>query len=69
MRYLRIYFDTPSFERITMDEAAKFSDVISAIGGTMGLFTGFSIISGVEFLYFAGKFTFGNMKKKKINVL
>ena len=68
MRYLRIYFDTPSFERITKDEAAKFSDVISAIGGTMGLFTGFSIISGVEFLYFAGKLISGNMKKKKINV-
>ena len=69
MRYLRIYFDTPSFERITKDEAAKFSDVISAIGGTMGLFTGFSIISGVEIIYFAWKIIFYNMKKKKdINV-
>ena len=38
-----------------MDRAAKFSDVLSAIGGTMGLLTGFSIISGVEIFYFAVK--------------
>ena len=55
MRYVRIYFDTPTFDRITKDRAAKFVDMLSAIGGTMGLLTGFSIISGVEILYFAGK--------------
>ena len=32
-------------------------DVLSAIGGTMGLLTGFSIISGVEILYFVVKFS------------
>ena len=55
MRYVRIFFDTPTFDRITMDRAAKFADILSAIGGTMGLLTGFSIISGVEILYFAFK--------------
>ena len=30
-------------------------DQLSAIGGTMGLLTGFSLISGVEILYFLGK--------------
>ena len=53
LRYVRIYFDTPTFDRITKDRAAKFVDMLSAIGGTMGLLTGFSIISGVEILYFA----------------
>ena len=38
-----------------MDRAAKFSDVLSAIGGTMGLLTGFSIISAVEIAYFGIK--------------
>ena len=38
-----------------MDRAAKFVDILSAIGGTMGLLTGFSIISGVEILYFSFK--------------
>ena len=56
LRFVRIYFDTPTFDRITMDKAAKFVDMLSAIGGTMGLLTGFSVISGVEIIYFACKF-------------
>ena len=55
LRLVRIYFDTPTLNKITMDKAAKFEDMLSAIGGTMGLLTGFSIISGVEILYFAAK--------------
>ena len=55
MRFVRIYFDTPTFDRITKDRAAKPVDMLSAIGGTMGLLTGFSIISGVEIVYFATK--------------
>ena len=58
LRFVRIYFDTPTFDRITKDRAAKFVDMLSAIGGTMGLLTGFSIISGVEILYFAIKMIF-----------
>ena len=65
LRYVRIYFDTPTFDRITKDRAAKFVDMLSAIGGTMGLLTGFSIISGVEILYFVGKAIL-KMAKKKI---
>ena len=68
MRYVRIFFDTPTFDRITMDRAAKFADILSAIGGTMGLLTGFSIISGVEILYFVGIFIFDLLKKKKWNI-
>ena len=45
---MRIYLDSPTFDRIEMDRAAKFTDMLSAIGGTMGLLTGFSIISAVE---------------------
>ena len=53
LRFVRIFFDTPTFDRITKDRAAKFVDMLSAIGGTMGLLTGFSIISGVEILYYS----------------
>ena len=53
--FVRIYFETQTFDRVTKDRAAKFEDMFSAIGGTMGLLTGFSIISGVEILYFAAK--------------
>ena len=65
MRLVRIYFDTPTLDRITKDKAAKFVDMLSAIGGTMGLLTGFSIISGVEILYFAVKFLLSAIYGKK----
>ena len=55
LRYVRIYFYATTFDRITKDRAAKFVDMLSAIGGTMGLLTGFSIISGVEIVYFGIK--------------
>ena len=63
LKYVRIYFDTTTFDRITKDSAAKFVDKFSAIGGTMGLLTGFSIISGVEILYFFVQFIHQSVKK------
>ena len=64
LRLMRIYFDTPTLNKITMDKAAKFEDMLSAIGGTMGLLTGFSIISGVEIVYFAGRIICNLIRKK-----
>ena len=55
LRLVTIYFYATTFDRITKDRAAKFADKLSAIGGTMGLLTGFSIISGVEIVYFGIK--------------
>ena len=66
LRFVRIYFDTPTFDRITKDRAAKFVDMLSAIGGTMGLLSGFSIISGVEILYFLIKGFLSFFKARKI---
>ena len=63
LRFVKIYFDTPTFDRITKDRAAKFVDMLSAIGGTMGLLTGFSLISGVEIIYFATKIVLNKMKR------
>ena len=64
LKYVRIYFDTPTFDRITKDRAAKPVDMLSAIGGTMGLLTGFSLISGVEIIYFACKIIVNFLIKK-----
>ena len=67
LRFVRIYFATPTFDRITKDRSAKFEDMLSSIGGTMGLLTGFSIISGVEILYFTGKTIFNLIARKKMS--
>ena len=67
MKFVRIYFDVTTFDKITKDRAAKFVDMLSAIGGTMGLLTGFSIISAVEILYFGIKIIF-QIFKDRINM-
>ena len=67
LRFVRIYFDVTTFERITKDRAAKFVDMLSAVGGTMGLLTGFSIISGVEILYFGVKISLKTLKDRYNN--
>ena len=58
-------FKTPKFERITKDRAAKFVEMLSAIGGTVGLLTGFSIISGIEIIYFVVSFCHRYVKRFK----
>ena len=65
LRFVRIYFGTQTFDKIEKDVAAKFVDMLSAIGGTMGLLTGFSIISGVEIIYFTVKILYNILKQKK----
>ena len=61
---MSIYVQTPKFDKITKVRAAKFVDMLSAIGGTMGLLTGFSIISGVEIIYFSVKVIWNIFLKK-----
>ena len=56
LRLIKISFNTPAFDRIIKDSSSKGTDILAAIGGTMGLLTGFSIISAVEILYFLVKF-------------
>ena len=52
LEVVQIYFDTASFDEIKRDKKIKFEAQLSLIGGTMGLLTGFSIISAVEILYY-----------------
>ena len=49
---VRIYYDTSIFEKITYDVKATLSEKISEIGGVLGLYNGFSVITLVEILYF-----------------
>ena len=49
---VRIYYDTSIFDKITYDVKATPSEKISEIGGVLGLYNGFSVITLVEILYF-----------------
>ena len=67
LHYVNIYFSSPTYDIITKDLKTNFETKLSTIGGTMGLFTGLSILSGIEIIYFIIK-TFLNRILKKSTV-
>ena len=66
LKYVKLQFNAPVFDKVTKDRSAKFVDQLSAIGGTMGLLTGFSIISGVEIIYFSVKILLNFINRIKV---
>ena len=62
---VHIYFGTATFDLMERDTKIKMENQLSVIGGTMGLFTGFSILSAVEIVYFTVKH-FMSLRIKKI---
>ena len=56
LQIIQIYFDTATYDEIERDVKITVTAQLGLIGGTMGLLTGFSILSGVEIVYFAAKF-------------
>ena len=54
---MEIYFDTATFDNIEKDKKIKTEAQLSLIGGTMGLLSGFSIISGIEIIFFLFRFS------------
>ena len=53
---MRVYFDTATYVEIEKDRKVTLEAQLGVIGGTMGLLTGFSILSSVEIVYFIAKF-------------
>ena len=45
---MQIYFATATFDDIERDKKIKTEAQLSLIGGTMGLLSGFPIISGIQ---------------------
>ena len=66
LQVIQIYFDTATFDEIERDVKVTINAQLGLIGGTMGLLTGFSILSGVEILYYIIKF-FLSLKIVKSN--
>ena len=49
---MNIFFKSPTIDEITEDAKTNFVTKISLLGGTLGLFAGFSLLSGAELVYF-----------------
>ena len=72
LQLVEIYFDTATFDDIEKDKKIKTEAQLSLIGGTMGLLTGFSIISGIEIIFFIFRYYIGNYISRNehpINIL
>ena len=62
LRFIKIQFKTPTLFLVTKERAVTFVNILGEIGGTMGLLTGFSIITAVEIVYFTSKIILGLFK-------
>ena len=49
---VQIYFNTATFDEIKKDRKVTLEAQLGVIGGTMGLLTGFSILSAVQIIYY-----------------
>ena len=58
LHLVHVFFDTATFDNIQKDKKIKFEAQLSLVGGTMGLLTGFSIISAIEIINFFLRLTF-----------
>ena len=55
LQLVQIYFDTATYDKVERDVKVTLEAQLGLIGGTMGLLTGFSILSGVEIIYYVIK--------------
>ena len=62
--FVEIFFDTSTYDEVQQDKKMTLEAQIGLIGGTMGLLTGFSILSGVEIIYHAIRF-FASLKMRQ----
>ena len=60
---VQIYFGTSTYDQNEKDVKVTLEGQLGVVGGTMGLFAGFSLLSGVEIVYFALKFVISTLLK------
>ena len=65
MHVVQFCFVPATYDEIERDKKLTLEAQLGLIGGTMGLLTGFSILSGVEIIYYALKFIM-SLKVNKI---
>ena len=53
---MRIYSHGKTTQQILLTASATTIDIISNIGGTLGLLTGFSLLSGVELVHWIARY-------------
>ena len=65
--FIEIFIDTSTYDKVEQDKKMTLEAQLGLIGGTMGLLTGFSILSGVQIIYYAVKF-FASIRVRQVGV-
>ena len=50
-----VFFSSNTGRRTVKDVRMTWTEILGSVGGSLGLFTGFSLLSLCELLYFGGK--------------
>ena len=66
---VNVYMKDPYVQKIARGVKITYSSFFSNIGGLMGLFQGFSVISLVEIFYFLFQCIKGKVSRKKVENL
>ena len=61
---VQIFFDTATFVNIEKDKKVTLEAQLGVVGGTMGLLTGFSILSAMEIIFYFSKICMAFHKRK-----
>ena len=56
LQVVMVGIGSATYDRIEYDLAFTLESALGLVGGTMGLFSGFSVISGVEIVYHIAKY-------------
>ena len=62
---VQIYLNTATYDEVVNDVKVTLEAQLGLIGGTMGLLTGFSILSGVEIIYYVLMLFMNSLKSSK----
>ena len=52
LQMVQIDIGSTTYDHVLLDVTITIEAALGLIGGTMGLFTGFSILSGIEIIYY-----------------
>ena len=56
LQVVMVGIGSATYDQIEYDLAFTMEGALGLIGGTMGLFSGFSVLSGVEIFYYLAKY-------------
>ena len=56
LQVVMVGIGSATYDQIEYDLAFTMESALGLVGGTMGLFSGFSILSGVEIVYYLAKY-------------